>query len=282
MVSELKIQIVDFQSQSAPSEFTQSLKNTGFAVLTNHPINFELVNSVYGEWEDFFSSDIKHEYRFDVKNQDGYFPFGEENAKGYVHKDLKEFFQIYPWGQYPKLMSDQTKNLYGDLCKISETLLGWVEDNCPQNIKNAFSQPLSTMIEDSPLNMLRVIHYPPLRETDSPGAVRAAAHEDINLLTILCAATSTGLQASDVDGNWFNVPTDPGVIVVNTGDMLQMASNGYFRSTTHRVINPSKDEQNTSRLSMPLFLHPHEHVQLSDTHTAGSYLKERLEEIGLI
>ena len=172
--------------------------------------------------------------------------------------------------------------LYSNLCEISGTLLSWVEDNCPGEVKNSFSQPLSEMINNSPLNMLRIIHYPPLRATDSPQAVRAAAHEDINLLTILCAATSPGLQASDINGNWFDVPTDPGMIVVNTGDMLQMATNGYFPSTTHRVINPSNDESETSRLSMPLFLHPHEHVQLSKTHTAGRYLTERLEEIGLI
>jgi len=278
----MNIQVVDFQAKSAPAEFTLSLKNTGFAVLTNHPINFELVNAVYEEWEVFFSSDSKHEYKFNLKEQDGFFPFGEENAKGYPQKDLKEFFQIYPWGQFPNTLSEKTMELYGYLCDLSGTLLSWVEDNCPEKIKDSFSQPLSEMIKNSPMNMLRIIHYPPLRETDSPQAVRAAAHEDINLLTILCAATSPGLQASDVDGNWFDVPTDPGMIVVNTGDMLQMATDGYFPSTTHRVINPPNDERKTSRLSMPLFLHPHDHVKLSESHTARSYLAERLEEIGLI
>ena len=96
-MSDMNIQVVDFQATSAPAEFTLSLKNTGFAVLMNHPINFDLVNAVYEEWEGFFSSDSKHEYKFNLKEQDGYFPFGEENAKGYTHKDLKEFFQIYPW-----------------------------------------------------------------------------------------------------------------------------------------------------------------------------------------
>ena len=281
-MSDLNIQVVDFQSSIAPAEFTQSLKNTGFAVLMNHPINFDLVHTVYEEWEVFFSSDSKHEYKFNLKEQDGYFPFGEENAKGYTHKDLKEFFQIYPWGQYPKMISEQTRKLYSNLCDISGTLLSWVEDNCPGEVKNSFSHPLSEMIDNSPQNMLRIIHYPPLRATDSPQAIRAAAHEDINLLTILCAATAPGLQASDINGHWFDVPTDPGMIVVNTGDMIQMATDGYFPSTTHRVINPPNDERETSRLSMPLFLHPHDHVQLSKTHTAGSYLAERLEEIGLI
>jgi len=279
---DLDINVIDCQLASAPATFTESLKNTGFAVLKNHPIKIELVNAVYNEWEVFFNSDNKHDYKFNLEKQDGYFPFGEENAKGYTHKDLKEFFQIYPWGQYPNLLSNKTMELYGNLCDISETLLSWVEDNCPEGVTNSFSQPLSEMINNSPLNMLRIIHYPPLRTTDSPQAIRAAAHEDINLLTILCAATAAGLQARDINGNWFDVPTDPGMIVVNTGDMLQMATDGYFPSTTHRVINPPNDERETSRLSMPLFLHPHDHVQLSKSHTAGSYLTERLEEIGLI
>jgi len=281
-VSDLDIHVIDFQSALASAAFTESLKNTGFAVIKNHPINIELVNAVYDEWKIFFNSDNKHDYKFNLETQDGYFPFGEENAKGYTHRDLKEFFQIYPWGQYPNSLSKKTMELYSNLCDISGTLLSWVEDNCPEEVKNSFSEPLSKMIDTSPQNMLRIIHYPPLRATDSPEEVRAAAHEDINLLTILCAATSPGLQAGDLDGSWIDVPTDPGMIAVNTGDMLQMATDGYFPSTTHRVINPPNDKWETSRLSMPLFLHPHDHVQLSKTHTAGSYLKERLEEIGLV
>ena len=115
----LNIKVVDFQSALAPAAFTESLKNTGFAVLTNHPINIELVNAVYNEWEVFFNSENKHDYKFNLEKQDGYFPFGEENAKGYTHKDLKEFFQIYPWGQYPNLLSNKTMELYDNLCDIS-------------------------------------------------------------------------------------------------------------------------------------------------------------------
>ena len=152
-MSDLNIQVVDFQSTSASAEFTQSLKNTGFAVLTNHPINFELVHTVYEEWEVFFSSDSKHEYKFNLKEQDGYFPFGEENAKGYTQKDLKEFFQIYPWGQFPNTLSKKTMELYEYLCDLSGMLLSWVEDNCPEKIKDSFSQPLSEMIKNSPMTV---------------------------------------------------------------------------------------------------------------------------------
>ena len=104
-MSDSKIKVVDFQSALAPEAFTQSLKNTGFAVIKNHPIDFKLINAVYNEWEVFFNSDNKHDYKFNLEKQDGYFPFGEENAKGYSHKDLKEFFRIYLWGQYPNSLS---------------------------------------------------------------------------------------------------------------------------------------------------------------------------------
>ena len=281
-MSDLNIQVIDYQSAEAPLEFTRSLKETGFAAIQNHPIDMDLVNDVYQEWENFFQSDYKHNYKFHPEKQDGYFPFGIEHAKDYSQKDLKEFYHIYPWGRYPQEISSITRELYQYLCDLTGTLLTWVEKNTPEEIRRNFSIPLEEMTINSPRNLLRVIHYPPLRETDDPDEVRAAAHEDINLLTVLCSATAPGLQAQDLEGNWHEVPCDSGMLAVNTGDMLQMASGGYFPSTTHRVINPPGEDKHLSRMSMPLFLHPHDYIQLSDTHTAGDYLTERLEEIGLI
>ena len=281
-MTKLNIQVVDFHSPEVSVEFTHSLRETGFAVIKNHSINMEVVNDIYKEWEQFFQSELKHNYIFNKDTQDGYFPFGIEHAKNYSNKDLKEFFHLYPWGQYPSELSFKTKELYQDLCAFAETLLIWVEKNTPHSIKHLFSIPLKEMVYNSPRNLLRIIHYPPLRETDSPDEVRAAQHEDINLLTILCSSTAPGLQAQDLEGNWHDVPCDPGMIAVNTGDMLQMASNGYYPSTSHRVVNPQVGLEKTSRMSMPLFLHPHDDVQLSASYTAGSYLNKRLEEIGLI
>ena len=137
------------------------------------------------------------------------------------------------------------------------------------------------MVEDSPQNLMRIINYPAISGQETPNAIRAAAHEDINLITVLCASTESGLQAQDIDGNWHDIQCDPGSIAVNTGDMLQMCSDGYFPSTTHRVINPEADKMNVSRMSMPLFLHPHDHVKLSEQYTAIGFLNERLQEIGL-
>ena len=277
----MNVQTVDFNSPSAPEQFTNSLKETGFAVLSNYPIQFEQIQKIYKEWESFFKNNSKQNYLFDEKKQDGYFPFLSENAKDSEFKDLKEFFHIYPWGRYPDSISFETKNLYNELCNIAETLLGWVEKCIPNSIADNFSMPLSNMVHDSPRNLLRVIHYPPLQGNEKPGMVRAAAHGDINLLTVLVAGTQPGLQVQDVNGNWHDVSCDPGTIAINTGDMLQMASNGYFPSTIHRVINPEGEIPNQSRLSMPLFLHPHDDVQLSDKYSALEFLNERLKEIGL-
>jgi isopenicillin N synthase-like dioxygenase len=112
-----------------------------------------------------------------------------------------------------------------------------------------------------------------------PGAVRAAAHEDINLITLLPAATQPGLEVQDLKGNWHKIECDPGTIVVNVGDMLQEASGGVFKSTTHRVVNP--EGENVARYSIPLFVHPRSECVLSKKYTAGQYLDERLKEIGL-
>jgi isopenicillin N synthase-like dioxygenase len=137
------------------------------------------------------------------------------------------------------------------------------------------------MIENSDANLFRILHYPPLTGEHEPGAVRAAAHEDINLITLLPAATAPGLEVKDSHGHWISVPCDPGNIIINAGDMLQLASEGYYKSTTHRVVNPPENEAKKSRYSMPLFLHPRSEAHLSPTLTAGEYLNQRLREIGL-
>ena len=125
-------------------------------------------------------------------------------------------------------------------------------------------------------------NYPPLKGDEEVDAIRAAAHEDINLITILPAANEPGLQVQAKDGSWIEVPCDFGNLIVNIGDMLQEASGGYFPSTTHRVVNPDGADMTKSRISLPLFLHPRPDVVLSERHTAGSYLQERLRELGVI
>ena len=275
-----EIQTVSYNSPTAPADFTRSLRETGFAVLTDPPITPDRIQAAYAAWGGFFNSDEKHDFLVDPEKQDGFFPFKSENAKGAKAKDLKEFYHVYPEGRVPPSIEDLTRKLYADLVDIGATLLGWIQDNAPDDVRAKFSEALPEMLAGSKMNLLRILHYPPVQEAPEPGAVRAAAHGDINLITVLLAGSAPGLQAQDTAGNWHAVPCDPGMIAINCGDMLEMASGGYFPSTIHRVVNPEKTDTG-ARFSMPMFLHPRPEVVLKPGTTAHDFLQERLREIGL-
>lgn len=273
---------VDYKAPDAAEVFARSLRETGFGVLYNHPINQLLIDEVYEEWKDFFASENKFNYLFNRETQDGYFPPSvSERAVGFAKKDLKEFFQYYTWGRFPSELSDATKKLQRQLAGLAQQLLIWIESQLPAEIRSELSMPLSEMISSSEQTQLRILHYPPLEGQEPRGAVRAAAHGDINLLTVLVGATTNGLQVQDAEGLWHDVPCDRDSIAVNIGDMLEMATQGHFKSTLHRVINPENAE-NTSRLSMPLFLHPRPEVFLTNTCRAGDFLRQRLLAIGVL
>jgi isopenicillin N synthase-like dioxygenase len=278
----MKIQIVDYQNKDAGKLFVQSLRETGFGVLINHPVQQELVESIYKNWFEFFNTEEKRSYSFDPIKQDGYFsPEISETAKGQTKKDIKEYFHVYPWGRIPEQLKDEILTYYKNASDLASELLDWVEKYSPKSVSTKYSEKLSNMIKDTPNTLLRILHYPPLNGDEEPGAVRAAAHEDINLLTILPAANEPGLQVQQQDGSWVDVPSDFGSLIINIGDMLQEASGGYFPSTSHRVINPSGEASKKSRISLPLFLHPRGEVVLSERHTSESYLLERLKELGV-
>ncbi len=279
----MKVQVVDYLNKDAPKLFTQSLRETGFGVLINHPIKQEIVESIYKNWYEFFSSEEKNDFAYDPKTQDGYFaPEISETAKGHTKKDIKEYYHIYPWGRIPPALHDEIMAYYKLASDLAAELLDWVEQNSPEDVAKLYSEPLSNMIKDTPNTLLRVLHYPPLTGDEEPGAIRAAAHEDINLLTILPAANEPGLQVQQKDGEWADVPCDFGSLIINIGDMLQECSGGYFPSTSHRVINPTGKASTKSRISLPLFLHPRDEVVLSERHTQKTYLQERLRELGVI
>ena len=277
----MKVSKIDCRSDHAAAHFVESLRNTGFAILQHHPIDSDLVSQVYADWARFFSSEGKHEYHFNAKSQDGFFPYLSENAKGAKEKDLKEFYHYYPWGQCPGFLEEATARLYKQLNGLAMLLLDWVEQESPDAIRKGYSMRLSDMVNPSDGTLMRILNYPAMQGDEQPSAIRAAAHEDINLLTCLVASTEPGLQVKDLEGIWHDVDCDPGSIAVNVGDMLQMCSDNYFPSTTHRVINPDTGNENKARLSIPLFLHPRPEVVLSDEHTAGTFLLQRLKEIGL-
>lgn len=275
----MKIQTIDLKPKSIGQDLVRSLRDTGFAVITGHGIPKELFTQAYEVWADYFKSEEKFKDLFSKDKQKGYYPMKSENAKGFDKKDLKEFFHLYPDMHLGKEHGGQLMwALYDSMETLGQELLGMINDN--SEVK--FSVPLTEMADQSPQTLLRILHYPPIGD-DSDGAVRAAAHEDINLITLLPAATYPGLQVQTKDGEWvfadMHVPDD--AIIVNAGDMLQEASGGYFKSTTHRVVNPTGHGATISRYSMPMFIHPHSTVRLSEKYTAGEYLDERLRELGL-
>lgn len=279
----MELVAVDYQAENAAELFTKSLRETGFGVLKNHPIEKSAVQSIYDNWQVFFDSDLKNEFLYNKDSQDGFFPSTvSEVAKGFTQKDIKEYFHFYPWGMCPTDLRAEVDSYYKQANTLAKELLSWVEEYSPEDVAAKYRQPLSSMIDGSEQTLLRVLHYPPLQGDEEPDAIRAAAHEDINLLTILPSANEPGLQVQDKDGGWLDVPCDFGNLIVNIGDMLQEASGHYYPSTTHRVINPEGQDQSRSRISLPLFLHPKPEVVLSDRYTADSYLKERLRELGVI
>jgi isopenicillin N synthase-like dioxygenase len=279
----MKLEAVDFTAPDAQQKFVESLRQTGFGVLKNHPIPQSSVADIYKNWQSFFDSEDKHQFLYNKGKQDGFFPQSvSEVAKGFKKKDIKEYFHFYPWGRCPEALKQELSDYYKNTSALAAQLLNWIELESPESVSKHYSMPLSKMIDGDEQTLLRVLHYPPLAGDEEADAIRAAAHEDINLITLLPAANEPGLQVKATDGSWLDVPCDFGNLIVNIGDMLQEASGNYFPSTTHRVINPEGADVTKSRISLPLFLHPRPDVKLSERHTAGSYLKERLNELGVL
>ncbi|MCB1693254.1 MAG: isopenicillin N synthase family oxygenase [Pseudomonadales bacterium] len=277
----MKLTAVDYKAPGSDRLFVESLHETGFGVLKNHPIDQELVNSIYAHWAEFFASDEKHRYAYHRDTQDGFYSSdAAETAKNFRKKDIKEYFHFYPWGQCPESLRGELERYYAAAHDLAAELLAWVEQYSPAGI--TYSEPLSHMIDGSDQTLLRILNYPAFTGSEEAGAVRAAAHEDINLLTILPAADAGGLEVLTKEGTWIPVPCDFENLIINAGDMLQEASGGYFRSTSHRVVNPADADRSRARMSLPLFLHPRPDVVLSGKYTAGSYLSERLRELKVV
>ena len=260
--------------------FMASLRECGFAAVVDHPLDDERVARIYGEWLAFFSSGNAACFRMDPVKQDGYFSLKEaEHAKGFVERDFKEYFQFYPWGRCPESLQSDLANHFDAAVELGTELLSCIARCLPEAVTDELTEPLRDMIQRSQQSMLRVLHYPPV--TVDQSLLRAAPHEDINLLTLLPAADGPGLELQLRGGEWISVPHSPGQLIVNIGDMLQEATGGYLPSTSHRVATPDTKQPATSRMSLPLFLHPRPDVVLSSRYTARQYLMQRLNELGV-
>ncbi len=287
----------------------ESLADIGFFAVAGHGVDEALTHAAYDAARTFFSlpADVKQRYhRAGAAGQRGFTGFGTEHAKGSGAPDLKEFWQVGRVGvgddhpvhrSYgPNLWPDDDVPdfrrvigaLYERLDRLGATLL----EACAAYVGEAPGR-FRDMCTDSD-TIVRVIYYPPVGAGVAAGAVRSAAHEDINLITLLSGATAEGLELLQRDGAWWLVHTGFDTIVVDAGDMLQNASNGLYKSTTHRVVNPADGA--SDRFSMPCFIHPRKDVDLTPlpscvartggvarypSLSAGEYLDQRLREIGL-
>ena len=275
----MDVAVVDYTAPDAPERFTESLRETGFGVIVNHPLEWSLVEEVYAEWSAFFDDQAVADYTT-TDSQVGYFPPEvAETAKGFEVRDLKEFFHVYPWSVYPTQVSDAALRYRAAAMEVALTLLEWVHAETPPDVSAHLSRPLARMMEGSTRTLLRILRYPPLPEHVPDGAVRAAPHEDINLLTVLPASDEPGLELLGTNGEWYPVPCDPGSLAVNGGEMLDLATDGYYPATTHRVVNPTGDAARRARMAVPLFLHPADDVVLAGGRTAHEFLTQRIAEL---
>ena len=304
----------DFLSEDTKrkEEFVQSIgkafQEIGFCAVKGHLLSDDLVERLYNQIKLFFDLpyEVKAKYEFpQYSGQRGYVSFGKESAKGSKHGDLKEYWHF---GQYieeeekekynyfPNIHVDELsefnevgREVYSTLEKTAKHILRALalylnieEDYFDQYIKNGNS-------------ILRPIHYPPILE-DPKEAVRASAHGDINLITLLMGAHGKGLQVQHSNGEWVDAVASEDELMINIGDMLSRHTNNLLKSTVHRVVNPDRELLKKSRYSIPFFMHPISEMKLNvlescisdespksfDDITAGDFLNERLVELGLL
>ncbi len=278
----MDVKTVNYRGTHADQKFYQAIERSGFALFEHHPLSPRLLADFYELWYDFFLSDQKYHYRFDTGTHDGYITQQlSEHAKDNSVKDIKEFYHFYHNGRCPLQLRNVTTELFEELSRMGITLLTWLQQQAPEAIRKKFSIPLNEMAQKCPRTLLRIVHYPPLTGVESQIATRAAPHQDINLLTLTPGATSHGLEIQKPSQEWLSVPVSTNFLLANVGDMLQECSGDYFSSVAHRVVNPSRTTENRSLLSIELFVHAHDNVQLSERHTAQTYREERWHEIGL-
>ena len=271
---------ISYTAPGFDAAFMASLHEYGFAAVVDHPLDDDRIARIYGEWLAFFSSGEASGFRVDPVKQDGYFSLEEaEHAKGFVERDFKEYFQFYPWGRCPESLQADLASHFAVAVELGAELLNCIARGLPEAVTAEFTEPLRDMIQGSEQSMLRVLHYPPVPTGRS--VLRAAPHEDINLLTLLPAADGPGLELQLRSGEWISVPHSSGQLIVNIGDMLQEVTGGYLPSTSHRVATPDAEQPAVSRMSLPLFLHPRPDVVLSPRYTARQYLMQRLDELGV-
>lgn len=313
MTSIPSVNLKDFLSddpkrkQKFIDEIGKAYQEIGFVALKGHFLDEKLVDRLYSEIKNFFTLpvDIKQGYEIPgIGGQRGYISFGKESAKGKKEGDLKEFWHFGQYveddveraKEYPKNVDVKELPAFNKAGKETYQMLEKTAKYVLRAL--ALHLDLDEMYFDNYIHngnsILRPIHYPPITE-EPKAAERAAAHGDINLITLLMGAQGRGLQVQNHEGEWLDAIAEPDELMINVGDMLSRHTNNKLKSTVHRVINPPKELWGTSRYSIPFFMHPISEMKLDvlescidaenpkqfDDITAGEFLDQRLIELGL-
>ena len=295
------------KKQKFINEIGHAYETIGFVALKGHFLDDTLVNNLYSEIKNFFELPIETKEKYEIPGiggQRGYVSFGKESAKGKKEGDLKEFWHF---GQYVEDDAERAKEypenvLVNELTNFNEVgkeTYKMLEKTAKYVLRSlALHLSLEETYFDQYIkngnSILRPIHYPPIA-TEPKGAERAAAHGDINLITLLMGAQGKGLQVQNHNGDWIDAMAEPDELMINVGDMLARHSNNKLQSTIHRVTNPPKEMWGTSRYSIPFFMHPISEMKLDvlencidsknpkqfEDITAGEFLEQRLLELGL-
>lgn len=301
-----QLDISDFDSDHTEfvAQFGAAYQQWGFAGITGHGIETSLIQSAFEAARDFFdlSTDQKMAYESTALGKSrGYIPFGTEKAKNSDYSDLKEFYHV---GREISAVAHLSPNVWPTeiaefqevFCKLYAAL-----DQLAQKVLQVVAVYLQLPIDYFELKvnhgeaLLRILHYPPILDQQTPH-LRAAAHEDINLMTLLVGSEQDGLEVLSRNGEWVPINMIEDTIICNVGDMLQRLTNKKLPSTTHRVVNPQGDKARRSRYSIPFFMHPNPDTSLAclkqcvdqdnplhyPPTTADAYLQQRLREIGLL
>jgi len=307
-IAEIPIVSLAEAPRAFAAEIGGSFRTFGFAMVRDHGIDASLIAEAWRLTAELFARSTEEKMRGFLPGTGGargYTPFRTEVAKGASEKDLKEFWHVgrtLPAGH--ALSASMAPNIWPERPEGFETVFTRLyaeSDRAGARILSAIALDLGLdehwfdpAIEDGN-SVLRLLHYPPVG-AEASGAIRAGAHEDINLITLLLGAEEAGLELLGKDGRWLSIAPPEGALVVNIGDMLQRLTNHVLPSTTHRVRNPAGERAGFSRYSMPFFLHPRSDFAIRtlpecisatnpdlypQTITADEYLQERLREIGL-
>ena len=300
-IKPVPLSLVETDLAQAAERLGDSFRRTGFAVIEGHEIPEQTIADAWDAAKAFFALPDAVKRRYHVAGgagQRGYTPFGIETAKGAALSDLKEFWHVGrdlpPGHRFADIMAP---NLWPDsdlpaFRPALQALFSALEET-GRRVLRAIAVHLGQPEDffDSPVadgnSILRLLHYPPV--SPEADAVRAGAHEDINVITLLLGAEEAGLQLLSRAGEWLEVPATPGSLVVNVGDMLQRQTGGQLPSTTHRVVNPAPERRHIPRYSMPFFLHyrpdwliePFVPNAEMPPITANDFLLQRLAEIKL-